>query len=208
MLVATAWYSVLRPVNPASRTITRIFQRHALPRAPHNTPAPRSRALRVQRFHTTDFLGATHRSAPRHAHRDWKPPGPLRTLTRRFNAIPSNYILFGVLGINGVVFAAWSYVLMFQVRCPFRHSPSQAFEPLDRLLTRLTIPQGSPSISRPPPSARWLARWLQDNFINSYENLRKGRLYVQCPARQPELTTHIRARTLPTLIPISFLAGP
>ena len=31
----------------------------------------------------------------------------------------------------------------------------------------------------PPPDVKWLARWLQDNFINSYENLRRGRLYVQ-----------------------------
>jgi hypothetical protein len=34
-------------------------------------------------------------------------------------------------------------------------------------------------IGTPPPSARWLAYWLQDNFLNSYENLRRGRLYVQ-----------------------------
>jgi hypothetical protein len=29
-----------------------------------------------------------------------------------------------------------------------------------------------------PPSAKWLARCLQENFINSYENLRNGRLCV------------------------------
>jgi len=152
MLVATAWHSVLRPVNPASRAITRIFQRHALPRAPHDTtPALRSRASPVQKFHTNHFLGATHRSAPRRPHRDWKPPGPLQRLSRRFNAIPSSYIVFGILGINGVVFTAWTYVLLFK---------------------------DSPYTGRPPPSARWLARWLQDNFINSHENLRKGRFWT------------------------------
>jgi len=31
----------------------------------------------------------------------------------------------------------------------------------------------------PPPDVKWLARTLQDNFYNSYENLRSGRLYVQ-----------------------------
>jgi len=45
----------------------------------------------------------------------------LERLGRRFNAIPANYIIFGVLGINGVVFAAWSYVQMFQVRALVRH---------------------------------------------------------------------------------------
>ena len=34
----------------------------------------------------------------------------------------------------------------------------------------------------PPPDVKWLARWLQNNFINSYENLRRGRLYVQSRA--------------------------
>jgi hypothetical protein len=202
MLIATAWHSVLRPENPASRSIARICQRNAPLR---HTPLLHSRVSPVQKFHATEFLSATHRSATRRVRRDRKPPGPLKRLGRRFNAIPANYIIFGVLGINGVVFAAWSYVQMFQVcfLCsPLRPFPA-CFEPsiARTCLTRAPISQGSPYV-KPPPSARWLARWLQDNFINSYENLRKGRMCVpvryrsresfeMClpPRSSPELTT-------------------
>lgn len=125
MLIATAWHSVVRPANPASRDIARtIFSRHAL----HNTPPLRWRDTPAQQFHATDFLSAAHRSAPRRVRRvwDWKRSGsgsggggggPFK-FGRQFNAIPANYILFGVLGINGVIFAAWTYVQMFQVRPP------------------------------------------------------------------------------------------
>ncbi|KAI9510432.1 rhomboid-domain-containing protein [Russula earlei] len=147
MLIATARHTVLRlrsanPI-PASRisalSSPRISQRYAL----HNTARLCSRVSPVHKFHATELLGATHRSTARHAHRD-------RKLSQRFNDIPKNYILYGILGINGVIFAAWTYVQMFQ---------------------------GTTYISR-PPSARWLARWLQDNFINSYENLRQGRFWT------------------------------
>ena len=126
MLIATAWHSVVRPANSASRGITRtIFTRHAL----HNTSPLRWRGTPAQQFHATDFLSAAHRSAPRRVRRAWDwnrsrsgsgsggggGGGPFR-FGRQFNAIPANYILFGVLGINGVVFAAWTYVQMFQVR--------------------------------------------------------------------------------------------
>jgi len=149
MLIATAWHSAVRPANSASRTIiTRIFPRHA---ALHNTPPLRWRGTPVQQFHATDLLSATHKSAPRRVRRDLGSGGGpfnFRRPGRRFDAIPANYILFGVLGINGVVFAAWTFVLMFQ------------------------------GTLQPPPSVRWLARWLQDNFINSYENLRQGRFWT------------------------------
>ncbi|KAF8271790.1 hypothetical protein EI94DRAFT_1720027 [Lactarius quietus] len=67
--------------------------------------------------------------------------GPFQRFRRRFDNIPSDYLIFGILGVNGAVFAAWSYVQMFQ-DSPYR-----------------------------PPNTKWLARWLQDNFINSYRNL-------------------------------------
>jgi hypothetical protein len=84
----------------------------------HNIPPLPWRGTPIQRFHATDLLSATHRSAPRRVRRDWdwKPSGGARR--RRFDAIPANYILFGILGINGVVFAAWTFVYMFQVRVP------------------------------------------------------------------------------------------
>jgi len=85
----------------------------------------------------------------RHAPRGpWQPVGPFQRFRRRFDNIPPDYFLFGILGINGAVFAAWSYVQMFQ------------------------------NTSYGPPSAKWLGRWLQDNFINSYENLRNGRFWT------------------------------
>lgn len=101
MFTVTIWHRVLRPANPVFPNNARILQRHSL----HNTS--------VYKFRATDFFSATHRTVSR---RDWQPPGPWQRLSRRFNKIPANYILFGVLGINGVVFAAWSYVQIFQVR--------------------------------------------------------------------------------------------
>ncbi|KAF8485020.1 hypothetical protein DFH94DRAFT_717713 [Russula ochroleuca] len=143
MLIRIASHAILRPAMPAFRSSsTHIFLRHAL----YN-----SRVSPVHKFHATSFLSATHRAAS-HTRRDWRPPGTFQRVTRRFNTIPPNYIIFGILGINGVVFAAWSYVQLFQGR-DYR-------------------------IGTPPPSARWLAYWLQDNFLNSYENLRRGRFWT------------------------------
>ena len=102
---------ILRPATPAS---PRIFLRYAFY---SNNSLLRSRFSPVHKFHSNSFLSATHRGAP-HAHRDWRPPGPFQRFSRRFNRIPSSYIIFGILGINGVVFAAWSYVRLFQVTSP------------------------------------------------------------------------------------------
>lgn len=109
MLIPAASRTILRPVTPAS---TRIFLKYGLYN--NNNSLLRSRVSPVHKFHSNSFLNATHRTTP-HAHRDWRPPGPFQRFTRRLNAIPPNYILFGILGINGVVFAAWSYVQLFQV---------------------------------------------------------------------------------------------
>ena len=159
----------IQSAMPAFYSSTRIILRHAL----HNNSLLRLPVAPVHKFHATSFLGATHRTSP-HARRDWRPPGPFQRLIRRFNVIPRSYIIFGILGINGVVFAAWSYVQLFQVRLPLVPQVRRAFAahsaqgPTNRYITV-------------PPSARWVARWLQDNFINSHENLRRGRLYVSSP---------------------------
>ncbi|KAI0254298.1 hypothetical protein BJV78DRAFT_1152427 [Lactifluus subvellereus] len=89
----------------------------------------------------------------RHPRRDsgwgWESPGgPWQRLVQRFNSIPPNYLLFGILGVNGAVFAAWSYVQMFQ------------------------------NVADRPPGVKRLTRWLQNNFTNSYENLHKGRFWT------------------------------
>lgn len=107
----------LRPTMTAFRSSssTYIFLRHALHN--NNNVLLRSRVSPVHKFHATSFPSATHRTTP-HARRDWRLPGTSQRLIRRLNAIPPKFILIGILGINGVVFAAWSYVQLFQVRLP------------------------------------------------------------------------------------------
>ncbi|KAI0285032.1 hypothetical protein BGY98DRAFT_946761 [Russula aff. rugulosa BPL654] len=149
MLIPSASHSILRPATPALRSSsTRLSLRYALH---NNSFILRSRASPVHKFHTTNFPSATHRTTP-HTHRDWRPPGRFRSFIRQFNSIPQSFIVLGILGINGVVFAAWSYVEMFRGTA-----------------SRYGVP---------PPDVRWLARWLQDNFLNSYENLRRGRFWT------------------------------
>jgi hypothetical protein len=133
MLVATVGHSILRPVNPASRSITLICQRHSLL---HNTPCLHSHVSSIRKFHATDFFSATHRYATRRVYRPGKPLGPWERFSRRFNTIPKNYLIFGILGINGVIFAAWSYVQIFQVRliaAPFTSPPISSLRMLERV---------------------------------------------------------------------------
>ena len=115
LMIPSASHSILRPVTTALRSnSTGLCLRYAL----HNNSfllRSRSYALPVHKFHATSFPSATHRTTP-HTHRDWRPPGRFRRFITRFNHIPQNFILLGILGINGVVFAAWSYVQMFHVR--------------------------------------------------------------------------------------------
>ncbi|KAN0127052.1 hypothetical protein V8E52_000692 [Russula decolorans] len=143
LIPPSASHSILRPAIPALRgsSSTRIYLRYALH---NNFFLPRSRASPVHKFHATSFPSATHRTTT-HIRRDWRPPG-------WFNSIPRHYIIFGILGINGAVFAAWSYVRMFYGTA-----------------SRYGVP---------PPDVKWLARWLQHNFLNSYENLRSGRFWT------------------------------
>jgi hypothetical protein len=171
MLIPSASHSILRPTTPALRSIsTRISLRYALQ---NNSFILRSRASPIHKFHATSFPSATHRTTT-HTSRDWRPPGRFRRFIRRFNFIPEYYIIFGILGINGVVFAAWTYVRMFHVRLLFVR-PCNSVE-----CSQTHSVQGTASrYGVPPPDVKWLARWLQNNFLSSYENLRRGRLYVQ-----------------------------
>lgn len=142
MFISTSWRTLLRSANSSHSW---FLKRHTL----HSTSVSRLRASSFQKFHATDLFSATHKDAMRHAPRRRRQPlGPFQTFRRRFDSIPPYYLMFGILGINGAVFAAWSYVQIFQ------------------------------GTSYRPPSARWLARWLQDNFINSYENLHNGRFWT------------------------------
>ena len=117
MLIPTPSHGILRPATHALRSgsSTHIYLRYALH---NNSFLLCARASPVYKFHATSFPNATHRTTT-YPRRDWRPPGPFQRLIRQFNAIPPNYILYGILGINGVVFAAWSYVQMFRVRLPF-----------------------------------------------------------------------------------------
>ena len=118
MYISTSWRALLRSPN-SSHSIynnARIFKTHTL----HSTPVSRLRASPFQKFHATDLFSATHRDAMRHApRRHWQPVGRFQRFRRRFDNLSPDYLLFGILGINGAVFAAWSYVQVFQVCPPF-----------------------------------------------------------------------------------------
>jgi hypothetical protein len=80
---------------------------------------------------------------------------------------------------------------------------------LRRVFAKTYSVQGTASrFGEPPPDVKWLARWLQNNFINSYENLSRGRLYVHSRYIQYSTTdTHSLACTYAyayTLVPYSF----
>lgn len=102
---------LLRSIN------ARLFKRHTL----HSTLVSRLGVSPFQNFHATNLFNATHRDAMRRV--PLRPVGQYQRFRRRFDNLPSNYLLYGILGINGAVFAAWSYVQMFQVRSPFPLHP-------------------------------------------------------------------------------------
>ena len=110
LIPSSASHCILRPATLALRSgsSTRISLIYALH---NNSFILRSRAPPVHKFHATSFPSATHRTTT-HIRRNWRQPG-------WFDYIPRNYIIFGILGINGVVFATWSYVQMYRVRLPF-----------------------------------------------------------------------------------------
>jgi hypothetical protein len=58
-----------------------------------------------------------HPPHPRHPRGGWQSPsGPFQRLRQKLDSIPPNYLLYTIIGLNGIVFAAWSYVQMPQVR--------------------------------------------------------------------------------------------
>jgi hypothetical protein len=124
---ALALMSILLRSSRSIHNNARFFKRHTL----HNTSVSHLRISSYQKFRATDFLNATFRDAMRHSpRRPWQPAGPYQRFRRRFDNLPSNYLLYGILGINGAVFAAWSYVQMFQVRLPspLHHRSSRGAE--------------------------------------------------------------------------------
>ncbi|KAH9045669.1 hypothetical protein EDB85DRAFT_2284507 [Lactarius pseudohatsudake] len=131
----------------------------------HSTSVSRSRASPFQKFHATDLFSATHRDALRHApRRHWPPVGPFQRFRRRFDNTPPDYIIFGILGINGAVFAAWSYVQMFQVRRP-SPPPPRTSRSAGHVVQATQLPSGSSDGYRIISST-------------AYENLRDGRFWT------------------------------
>src|SRR5260370_9614931 len=143
---------------------TRISLRHA----PHsNSFLLRSRASPVHKFHATSFPSTTHRTTT-HVHRYWKQSGPFQRLIRWLNFIPQNYILFGILGINRFVFAAWSYIQMFYLRTsPVRPPSVSQFR---RVFAAHSVQGTGSRYGVPPPDVKWLPRWFQDNSFTTYHN--------------------------------------
>ena len=190
MFIPYASHTILRPAIPALRSSsTRISLRYVL----HNSSflLRSSRASPVHKFHATSFPSATHRTNTRDS-RDWRPPGRFRRFIRRLNFIPQSFIIFGILGINGVVFAAWSYVQMFHVRLPFVPTTRSQTHSVQGVASRNGIP---------PPDVKWLVRWLQNNFLNTYENLRRGRLYVQSSHATVQYSRHSSLRVFIIIFP-------
>ena len=116
MHMSTLWRTLLRSTDSSHSIYNNawILKRHTL----HTSSVSRLRAFPCQKFHATDFFSAYRDALRRAPRRHWQPVGPFQRFRRRFDNIPSDYLLFGILGINGAVFAAWSYVQMYQVRPP------------------------------------------------------------------------------------------
>ena len=93
-------------------------------RALHSTSTPSAQSHAQSSI--VQFLGsrawrATHRDSPpsSRSRNSWTPPppqGPWQRFIRWLNSIPSNVILWGVLGVNGVIFVAWQYAKAALVR--------------------------------------------------------------------------------------------
>ncbi|KAI0637835.1 hypothetical protein C8Q77DRAFT_1166074 [Trametes polyzona] len=75
------------------------------------TPSSELRQQSVWHFLSSRISQATHRSGISRGRSGGGygggPQGPWQRLRARINAIPSNYIFWGIIGLNGVVFATW-----------------------------------------------------------------------------------------------------
>ncbi len=85
-----------------------------LARALHDfrTPPSTLREQSILQFLSSRLAQATHRSVIRGGRAGGSygggPQGPWQRLRARINAIPSNYIFWGIIGLNGLVFASWN----------------------------------------------------------------------------------------------------
>ena len=157
MFITMAWHRLPRSTNHLFRGIAQSIppSRHALLQTSFlrlRVPPPL-----VRKFHATDFFSATHRSAMGRPRRDlgWRSPGRWQRWVQRFNSVPPNYLLFGILGINGAIFAAWSYVKMFQVRVlPSLASESCRDHVWLKLRARRTCSIGRPASSGSPGGSK------------------------------------------------------
>lgn len=74
----------------------------------------------VLQFLSSRLAQATHRSGIRGGRAGGGygggPQGPWQRLRARINAIPSNYIFWGIIGLNGLVFVSWNLAWAKYVR--------------------------------------------------------------------------------------------
>ncbi|EIW62087.1 uncharacterized protein TRAVEDRAFT_163861 [Trametes versicolor FP-101664 SS1] len=76
------------------------------------TPPSTLREQSILQFLSSRLAQATHRSGIRRGRAGGSygggPEGPWQRLRARINAIPSNYIFWGIIGLNGLVFVSWN----------------------------------------------------------------------------------------------------
>ncbi|KAH9894294.1 rhomboid-domain-containing protein [Cubamyces lactineus] len=75
--------------------------------------AANARKQSVWQFVASSMFRATHRSGISRGRSGWSgggggPQGPWQRLRARINAIPTKYVFWGILGLNGLVFASWN----------------------------------------------------------------------------------------------------
>lgn len=76
------------------------------------------------RFLSNSVVRATHRSrtlSSSRARNPFQPPppsGPWRRFIQRIDGLPSNFLFWGILAANGVVFIAWQMATAMYVRKP------------------------------------------------------------------------------------------
>lgn len=102
-----------RPSSSSTVPLTRIL--HGF-----RTPPSTLREQSILQFLSSRLAQATHRSGIRGGRAGGGfgggPQGPWQRLRARINAIPSNYIFWGIIGLNGLVFVSWNLAWAKYVR--------------------------------------------------------------------------------------------
>ena len=91
------------------------------------------------------------------------PQGPWQRIKDRINAIPSSFIFWGIIGLNGVVFVSWNLAWAKYVSLHIH---------LAVLCAPLT---GASQQSTGDPSSYV---WMRNHFVGSMNNIRAGRWYA------------------------------